>query len=187
MIAGRGASANVYDELLGPAFAALHPHVRDAHRSPLDAKGTIDVVHGSHWLTRLLVGLFSLPAAGSAQPTVVRVADEVSAAGHRQMRWSRLIGHSELQTRQSARRGLLVEQNGRGAVEFALREEQGALVYDQRSMRLLQIPLWSPLSPRIHARVSPAAVGWHVDVRVEWRGHLICRYAGSMSRVETRR
>jgi hypothetical protein len=42
----------------------------------------------------------------------------------------------------------------------------------------------SLLSPSVRARVSPDPQGWQVEVTVEWRGHLICRYGGTMQPLE---
>jgi len=42
------------------------------------------------------------------------------------------------------------------------------------------VPLPSRLAPRVRGRVSPIPDGWCVEVVVEWRGHLICRYGGPM-------
>jgi hypothetical protein len=36
----------------------------------------------------------------------------------------------------------------------------------------------SSLSPRVGAVVSGTEDGWRVAVTVEWRGRIVCRYAG---------
>jgi hypothetical protein len=164
-----------YQYLLGDAYHRLHPHVRLAHEAPLAATGAVDVVHGSHPLTPLIVRAMKLPAAGSAQPVLLHVTS--AAAG---MIWTRRIGDTVLDTRQFARQGRLVERSGPGTVEFVLRVDDGALVYAPAGCRLLEVPLPRPPAPRVNARVAPTAEGWRVEVVVEWGGHLVCRYAGAM-------
>ena len=184
MVAQPGTSAaGVYPAILGRAFDALHPHVREAHIAPLSARGTMNVVHGSHGLTRLLVALMGLPAAGTGKAVTLRVTEDVGPDGRRRMLWIRQFGTSSLITRQSAQGSLLVERSGPGTIVYALHEQQGSLVYEQRSMRFLNLPLWAGVTPAVSASASPAADGWDVDVVVRWRGHLICAYAGRMALV----
>jgi hypothetical protein len=160
-----------------------------AHEAPLVATGALDVVHGAHPFTPLIVRAMKLPAAGS-QPVMLHVAlasdaPGASTATAATMTWTRRIGITSLDTRQYARQGRLVERSGRGAVEFVLRVDDGALLYEQARCRFLDVPLPRPLAPRVRARVAPAAVGWHVEVAVEWRGHLMCRYGGAMQPVRS--
>jgi len=82
-------STGVYPTVLGRAFDALHPHVREAHVAPLHARGAMNVEHGSHRMTRLLVGLM----------------------------------------------GVLVERRGPGTIVYALREQGGSLLYEQKGMQ----------------------------------------------------
>lgn len=159
--------------LLGEAFASLEAGVQRGHLAPLSAEGTLDVEHGAWWLTPLFVRLMTLPAAGKGQP--VRLEVTPLGAG---VEWTRRIGSSILRTRQRAEGSLLVERHGLGRVAFALDAKEGALMYRQVSMRVAGIPVPSFLSPRVSGCASPAALGWHIDVAVTWRGRLVCRYAG---------
>jgi len=172
-----------YRTVLGAAFDALHPHVQEAHTAPLHATGTMDVVHGAHRFTRVLAAVFRLPAAGRAQAVTLDVTEEAPTTSRFEMRWNRVIGNWTLRSRQTADRGLLIEQHWPARIAFALREDGGSLVYEQRSIRVMRGPLWSGAAPQVRAEASPAAIGWHVVVEVSWRGHLICRYAGEMARV----
>ena len=100
------------------------------------------------------------------------------------MSWRRQIGATVLDTRQFSRAGRLVEQSGPGCVEFALRtEDDGSLRYETVACRFLRVrvPRW--LSPLVRAQVCPTTTGWRVEVEVEWRGQLICRYGGPMQPV----
>jgi len=154
-----------------------------AHEAPLMATGAVDVVHGAHPLTPLIVRAMKLPAPG-AQPVMLHVA-MAPASPAATMAWTRRIGGTSLDTRQYARQGRLVERNGPGTVEFVLRVDDGALLYEPAGCRFLGVPLPCPLAPRVRARVAPAVVGWRVEVVVEWRGHLICRYGGAMQPVRS--
>jgi hypothetical protein len=171
-----------YRAILGEAFDTLHPNVRRAHEAPLSAAGTFDVIHGTHRVTRILVALMKLPAAGSRVPVTLSVVfgPARTNAGPFTLKWERRIGHTSLSTYQHARRGFLVEEQGPGRMVFSLRATNGCLLYEHAALRFLCLRVPPVLSPRVRARVSPDPEGWHVDVRVEWHGHLICRYGGRM-------
>lgn len=167
--------ASAYEAVLGDAFATLDRGVQLAHLAPLVAHGTLDVEHGSHTLTPLLIKILKLPAAGTAQ--VVRL--EVVSAGEG-LAWIRQIGSTVLRTVQHARRHRIVEQYGLGRVEFELRAEHGSLEYRQVTMSVAGVQVPAFIRPRVGACVSAAPQGWHVEVVVTWRDHLVCRYAGEM-------
>ena len=174
-LAPRSAGSSPYEVLLGDAFASLHAHVRRAHLAPLRAEGVINVEHGSGWLARPMIWLMKLPAAGPDQPVELDVASDGD-----EIQWTRTIGRSILRTRQSASDSRLVERSGLGRVAFDLCAENGALRYHHASMHVAGVPLPSLLSPRVAAVVSPTTDGWRVAVTVEWRGRLVCRYAGAI-------
>ena len=182
-------ASSPYRDVLGQTYYRLHPHVRIAHEAPLDAVGAVDVRHGRHALTPFFVRAMHLPAAGPGQPVLLTVTlDDASAeAGAPLMRWSRRIGTTLLATRQFTRNRRLVEVHGPGSVEFELRvDEEGSLLYEHAASRFLRLPLPRALAPRVRARVEGAPEGWHVEVTVEWRTHLICTYAGSMQPLGSR-
>ena len=168
-------SCSPYEVVLGEAFASLHAHVRCAHLPPLRAEGTIDVEHGPGWLSRLMIWLMKLPAAGPRQPVRLDVAEDGS-----ELVWTRRIGRSILRTRQRASGSRLVERSGLGRVSFDLAVEDGALLYRQSSIHVAGLPVPSSLSPRVGAVVSATADGWRVVVTVTWRGRIVCRYAGTI-------
>ena len=176
-----------YRAALGIAFDTLDPEVQRAHLAPLAAAGTFDVEHGSTWFAPLLARLLKLPAAGRAQP----VSLDVRAEGN-QLLWTRDIGDVRLSTRQQAAGAHIVERAGLGTIVFALAVENGALVYAQVSFSVAKVPLPRVVAPQVSARVSTAPSfalrttadrrdGWHVEVHVSWRGHLVCRYSGPMA------
>jgi hypothetical protein len=171
-------SGSLYELLLGEAFASLHAHVRLAHLPPLRAEGTIDVEHGRGWLARAIVSLMKLPDAGPRQPVRLVVAEDGA-----ELAWTRRIGASMLRTRQGARGPRLVERSGLGSVAFDLSVQDGSLVYRQSSIHVAGVRLPPSLGPRVGAVVSGTEQGWRVVVTAEWRGRLVCRYAGAMRAV----
>jgi hypothetical protein len=135
----------------------------------------MDVEHGPGWLTRPIIWLMKLPAAGPRQPVRLDVAEDGS-----ELVWARRIGRSILRTRQCASGSRLVERSGLGRVSFDLAVEDGALLYRRSSIHVAGLPVPSSLSPRVGAVVSATAEGWRVVVTVTWRGRIVCRYAGTM-------
>ena len=171
-----GSISSPYEAALGATFEALPMEVRRAHLAPLVAAGTFDVEHGSHWFAPMLVRLLKLPGAGRAR----RVQLEVTA--HRQeLFWARRIGDVFLRTRQRAVGSKIAERSGLGTIVFDLTAQDGALVYQQSEFRVAGVPIPQLVAPVVRARVTAASGGWHVEVHVAWRGHLICRYAGLMA------
>jgi hypothetical protein len=170
------ASASPYEAVLGDAFARLDPHVQRAHRAPLIATGSLDVEHGSHPLTPLLVRLLKLPARGYAQRVRLEVGEEAGGA----IVWRRQVGRSVLRTIQHAHQGRIVERSGLGRIGFDLHVRDGSLEYQQVMMTLARVPVPACIRPHVCARVSAAPQGWHVTVVVTWRSSFVCRYAGVM-------
>jgi hypothetical protein len=116
-----------------------------------------------------------LPAAGPRQP--VRLDVEPAGAD---LRWTRRIGTSVLRTYQRASGARLEEREGIGRIAFTLDAVDGALRYEQAWIRIGGIRVPAAIAPHVRARVSPAGPDWTVEVMVSWRGHPVCRYAGTM-------
>ena len=173
---GMSGTSSPYQGALGSDFETLHPHVQRAHLPPLSATGTFDVEHGSTWFAPVLTRLLRLPAAGRTQS--VRL--EVRAEGD-QLRWTRQIGVVRIVSRQHAAGTHIIERAGIAAIVFALTVDNGALCYTQVSFTVAKVPLPSAVAPHVSARVSGTRDGWHVEVHVEWRARLVCRYTGRMA------
>jgi len=175
-------ASSPYLDVLGQTYFRLHPHVRIAHEAPLAAVGAVDVTHGRHALTPFFVRAMHLPAEGRGQAVLLTVTlDEPPAPSGALMRWSRRIGTTLLATRQFSRNRRLVETSGPGSVEFELGvDDEGSLLYEHAASHFLRLPVPRAFAPRVRARVAGAPEGWHVEVIVEWRAHLVCTYAGSM-------
>jgi hypothetical protein len=135
----------------------------------------MDVEHGPGWLTRPMIWLMKLPAAGAGQSVRLEVAGDGP-----ELVWTRRIGGSALQTRQRANGSSIVERSGLGRISFDLAVQGGALLYQQSSIHMAGVPLPSSLSPSVGAVVSATTEGWSVVVAVKWRGRLLCRYAGTL-------
>jgi hypothetical protein len=92
----------------------------------------MDVVHGGHFLTPLLVRIMKLPERGANIPVVLRVTNEQQTA--RPHRPDDGVASSDRgdhpRTRQFALDGGLVEQSGPGRVDFSLQaDSHGSLHY----------------------------------------------------------
>lgn len=171
------AACSPYETALQEGFSRLAPEVRRAHTAPLRATGTLDVEHGTYWLTPILIRLLKLPRAGPGQATWL----EVSSRGD-ELIWTRSIGPVMLRTRQRAAQTRIVEQHAGGAVAFQLAVDDGALSYRQVSLWVAGLPVPAGIAPYVAARVTPAGLErWNVAVVVQWRGHLVCRYSGQMA------
>ena len=173
---GISTTSSPYQLALGNAFETLDPHVQRAHLPPLVATGTFDVEHGSTWFAPVLARLLKLPAAGRAQS--VRL--EVRAEGD-QLLWIRHIGAVRIVTRQHAAGTHIIERSGIAAIVFALTVDNSALCYTQVSFTVAKVRLPLAVAPHVRARVSGTRDGWHVEVHVEWRARLVCRYTGRMA------
>ena len=171
----RRTGSSPYEVALGDAFGSLHAHVRRAHLPPLRAEGTIDVEHGPGWMARQVIRLMHLPAAGTRQPVWL----DVTGNGP-ELVWTRRIGRCTLRTRQRVSGSRIEERSGLGRVTFDLAVEGGALLYRQSSIHVAGLLVPGPLRPRVGAVVSATPEGWHVAVTVEWRGRIVCRYAGAV-------
>jgi len=135
----------------------------------------MDVEHGRGWLARPMIRLMKLPAAGTGVPVGLEVVERGP-----ELVWTRRIGTSLPGTRQRACGSSLVEQSGFGRIALDLTVIDGALLYRQSSLHVTSLRLPPSLSPRVEAVVSATAKGWHVAVTVNWRGRLLCRYAGAV-------
>ena len=135
----------------------------------------MDVEHGRGWLARPMIRLMRLPAAGTGLPVGLEVVERGP-----ELVWTRRIGTSLLRTRQRACGSRLVEHSGFGRIAFDLAVHDGALLYRQSSLHVAGLRLPSSLTPRVEAVVSSTAKGWYVAVTVNWRGRLLCRYAGAV-------
>ena len=89
------------------------------------------VEHGPGWLTRPLIWLMKLPAAGPGQRVWLDLCGDRSG-----LVWTRRIGDAILRTRQRARGPRIVERAGLGRVAFDLEIDNGALRYRQASIRV---------------------------------------------------
>jgi hypothetical protein len=164
-----------YEDILADSFDLLHPNVRNAHLVPLIAEGFVDVEHGIHWLTPLMVRLMRLPSAGPNQSVKLNVD-----ARDANFEWNRTIGNSTFRTYQHASDNKLVERNGPGSVSFQLEILNGSLHYRQTGMSIYGLQIPQKIAPRVSGRVAAAPNGWLVEVKVTWRSHLVCRYAGEL-------
>jgi hypothetical protein len=152
----------LYVRALGTDFDRLDPLLQAFHRTvPNQGRGQL-AVERSRWLVgRWLATMAGLPQ--TAERVAVDLNSTAIAGGER---WVRSFNGKPLVTTQRHWRGLLLESGGPLTFGFRLVVEGGGLRFVQQRTWLLGIPLPRLLAPRVSAVVTPAAGGWHIDVRM---------------------
>ena len=178
-------SPALYPRLMGASWSALARPVARLHATSAGATGWFRVRRGVGWLARALGRMMRLPEAGE------RVAVElVVERGGDGEQWVRRFGAHPLPTAQWGRDGLLVEGMGPVQCWFRLRNEEGALVFEQVRATLggrrwgVRLPRW--VAPQITGRASDrqGAVQVVVQIGVPWVGMLVA-YDGAVTPTET--
>jgi hypothetical protein len=173
-------AAPLYREILGSAWRALPPAIRDLHdlKSRLSASGRATIDRGSNPLARLIGALFWFPPAGNDIPVTVTFS-----AAHGRETWQRdFNGRSFFSTQRAGtgkRRHLIVERFGIFDFDLALAWDGERLSLVPRGWRCLGIPLparWAPGGPA-YERVADGRFRFCVEI-----GHPLCgrivRYEG---------
>jgi hypothetical protein len=178
-----GAGGSVYRRILGSAFAALPPVVRQLHESSSERSwsGTADVVRGKGLVARVIAGIIGFPKSGNEVPVTVALSPKNGGEV-----WTREFGgcqFSSFQTPGTGRnRHLLVERFGIAAFALALVVEEGRLLLVPRSWSVLGVPMPGFLLPR--GRSFEAETDGHfqfdVTIAVPWAG-LVVAYRGSLT------
>jgi hypothetical protein len=154
----------LYARLMGAAFAALPPAVREMHcvHGDAGADGEGEVVRGRHPLARLIGWVMGFPSAG-AHPLHVAFA-----ARNGEERWTRDFGGHRFASELSARRGLAQERFGPMRFGFALVPTADGLRMDlvRWSAFGLRLPLF--LAPRIAAHEHETGGLFHFDVAIRF-------------------
>ncbi len=141
--------APLYPQLLGPAFAALPPRLRELHDSAASRQwdGEAEVRRGTSLFARLVAGLIGFPASAARIPVSVSFTPENGAE-----RWTRDFGgrrFASVQSRGAGRNAaLLIERFGIAAFALALVVEDDRLLLVPRRWSLLGVPMPRFLLPR---------------------------------------
>ncbi len=141
----------LYSRLLGGDWMNLNERVRWAHSTGAAKRGMFRITHGTSWLARWAVRSSHLPhAANAAEASLKITADDVGE------RWERSFNGETFATHQWDSDGMLVERFGAWELQFTLRVERGALVYEQCGARLcvgsLRLPMHRASAPFVEAR-----------------------------------
>lgn len=175
----------LYERVLGPKAAALHPQVAALHTGTSDvrAEGWMHVTRGEGLRCRIAAAAARLPAPG----THVRIRLTITRQGH-QERWVREFGDTTaMVSRQTVgRTGELLERVGLLTFVFILHTDGDLLRFDQRAcqVRLAGMVLAIPprWAPQVSAVVGPAPEGGvaaSVRIHSRWTG-LLLRYDGTV-------
>lgn len=178
-------AGSLYERVLGPETAALHPQVAALHSGTSDvrAEGWMHVGRGRGWLCRIGAAAAGLPRAG----THVRTRLAITRDKHEE-RWVRQFGTTAaMVSRQTAGpAGALLERFGLLTFVFELETDGDLLRFRQRAcdVRLAGLVLVIPRkwAPQVAAVVGPAPNGGvAVCVRIDsrWTGPLLS-YEGTV-------
>lgn len=160
----------LYRRLLGDAWMALPPRIRELHAldGQMTARGIARVENGRSLLSRIIRNLVRFPSHGSAIPITVsfRATDGVE-------RWTRRFGNEQFTSLQYAGAGrndrLLVERFGPVAAAMALVLDGGRLRLVVRRWSLFSLPLPMRLFPKVDAYEYEQDGRFHFHVAVHHR------------------
>lgn len=139
----------IYRQILGTAFGALPPSIRQIHDSNALRKwsGHAEVERGKGLLSRLVAALIGFPPAASHVPVSVTFSSEGNAE-----RWLRDFGGKRFSSLQHVGTGrnehLLVERFGIAAFALALVVQDERLYLIPRHWSVLGVPMPKGLLPR---------------------------------------
>jgi hypothetical protein len=175
----------LYRAILGSAFAALPPRLRELHGSVAARqwRGVATVRRGRGPAAMLIAALVGFPKAAAAVPVTVSFSPENGAE-----RWVRDFGGKTSTSIQSAGTGrdehLLVERFGPATFALALVVEDGRLFLVPRRWSLLGIPMPRFLLPtgRSFEMEQDGQFRFEVEIAVPFIG-LIVGYSGSLQPV----
>lgn len=174
---------SLYRRIVGPAFDALPPAVRQLHDSSAPRRwfGTANVTRGTGLMARLVAGIIGFPNHGNHVP--VTVAFLPTNAGEL---WTRTFGDRSFSSLQAVGAGrnrhLLIESFG--IVEFALAlvVEDGRLHLVPRSWSVLGMPMPGFLLPRGSSFEGEEDGRFRFDVTIAVPGiGLVVAYRGSLA------
>ncbi|WP_428630851.1 DUF4166 domain-containing protein [Sphingopyxis sp.] len=140
--------APLYRRILGQAFYALPPRVRELHARADDRRwsGHAEVRRGRGVLARIAAAIIGFPKAAAAVPVTVEFTQEKGGE-----RWTRNFGGRRFSSLQSAGTGrndyLVVERFGAAAFAMAIVVEGDRLTLVPRRWSLLGIPMPGWLMP----------------------------------------
>lgn len=139
----------IYRQVLGPAFDALPPRIRQIHGCNAHRRwsGHAEVERGRGPLARMVAEIIGFPRTGQHVPVTVTFSPEGQAE-----RWLRDFGGKRFSSLQYAGKGrnahLLIERFGIAAFALALVVEHGRLILVPRRWSVLGVPMPKWLLPR---------------------------------------
>jgi len=152
----------LYQRLLGPAFARLPHSVRRFHMRPGGmAEFDMEVTYAPGLLRRALCALLRLPAPSARTPgrLIVTVQNDREI-------WERIFPDTNLRTVHWIDGRHLVEETGPLQFLFDVDASERGLRFTSIACRLFGVPLPRALIPRIDAAVHGQGRGWHLRVSI---------------------
>jgi hypothetical protein len=177
------AEAPIYRRVLGSAFDALAPRVKELHgdASARRWSGTAHVVRGKGLAARLLAALIGFPESGNDVPVSVDFRRENGGE-----LWTRTFGARSFRSFQNCGSGrnrhLLVERFGIASFALALVVEGDRLYLIPRRWSVLGVPMPGFLLPRGSSFETERDGRFRFDVTIDlpWTG-LVVAYSGWLS------
>jgi len=163
----------LYRRLLGADWPQLAEPIRHAHTVLVEShgRGLFRIERGRHWLARAFGWILRLPPASAESEAHLTVTLEAEGE-----LWVRRFGARRIVTYQY-QAGPQVFAERFGIVEFRFRLEvaEGHLVFHQRGVTLLGVPIPESLAPTIQALEEPGSVSVRISIPV---GGLLLSYQG---------
>lgn len=158
----------LYRQVLGPAFEALPPRVRDLHDGSETRRwtGSAQVRRGTGIPARMIAAILGFPRATADVPVSVTLAPDRETE-----RWTRDFGGRVFTSVQSAGRGrdqyLLVERFGIVRVALALVRDGERLYLIPRRWSVLGLPLPGSLLPSGQSFETEAEGRFRFDITIQ--------------------
>ena len=171
---------NLYEQILGPAYADMSKSLQDLHRigDGKSFEGRCKVTGATNPVTKLLAAIFRLPK--SHPDIAVRV--KLTKDGDKEI-WERFFGKTHMISTQEAGKGktqrLVVERFGPVSIHLAILVENGRQVLKTHSWAFFGLPLPKCLAPggEVYEHDADGRFNFHVDLQVPIFGRMV-KYEG---------
>jgi hypothetical protein len=152
---------SLYRRVLGPAFDALPPTLRQLHDLTQSTAftGDAEVIAASHPIARLIARLTGFPTRSYQCRVDVRI--DIDNEGET---WHRDFGGHRFHSRLYCQNGILTEHIGPHRIQFQLHTDTTQLSMHPIAWRTLGIPLPRFLWPQVQAQETEHDGRFHFDV-----------------------
>ena len=179
-------SRNLYEEILGSAYASMSKPLRDLHAIGTGKifEGRCKVTRGKNPLSYIVATIFRLPKASPDIPVKVVLTKD----GEKEI-WERFFNGRRMVSTQEAGRGkqsrLVVERFGPIAIHIAILVEDGKQILKTTGWSIFGIPLPKALTPggNVYEHDADDRFNFHVDLAAPIFGRLV-KYEGWLEEIK---